>query len=275
MQNRDMILEVKNLNLYFQAHKQSVQILHNISFGMKANACLGILGKSGSGKSMLYKSIMGLLDDNFSITGEAVFQGQDLLKMSKEQKRLIRGNKITVIVQNPMTAFDPLFTLGNQILSTLLSHGTKSPSQAKNDMLLMLDTMNIPNAKTVLKKYPHELSGGMLQRLMIGVAILPHPVLVIADEPTTAIDSLNQARVLQELKRLKSELGLCMLFISHDLHALAHITDEIIVLDNGAIIESADTQAILHNPQQAQTKVFVQTRQKLLKKFQHCRQGGL
>jgi len=181
-----MILDIKDLNVYFKGKKGDHQILKNVSFTLEENRCLGILGESGSGKSMLWKSLMGLLDENFCIHGEVTFNGCSLLNLSKEEKRLIRGNQITTIVQNPMTAFDPLFTLGNQMLETFVSHSKLSSKKAKKLSLDVLKRMNIRNGEEVLNKYPHELSGGMLQRIMIGISIALNPLLIVADEPTTA-----------------------------------------------------------------------------------------
>lgn len=268
-----MILEVKNLNIFFKDKNQDVQILKNISFKVEKNQCLGILGESGSGKSMLWKSIMGLLDDNFRIEGQVDFKGISLLDMNKEEKRLIRGNQITIIMQNPMTAFDPLFTLGDQILETFLVHTKKSKKEAKELTFDILERMNIQNINEVLEKYPHELSGGTIQRIMICLAIALSPALVIADEPTTAIDSLNQVEVIKELKNLRVKLDLSMIFITHDLHVLSQIADEIIVMKDGQIVEKGSKEEIINNPKNEHSKFLVSTRMKLFKKFEECTRG--
>lgn len=268
-----MTLEVKNFNLFFKDKKQDIQILKDISFKIEENQCLGILGESGSGKSMLWKSIMGLLDDNFKIEGEVIFQGISLLNMSKEEKRLIRGDKVTIIVQNPMTAFDPLFTLESQIIETFQTHTNKNKKEAKTLAIDILKKMNIIEPLEVLKKYPHELSGGMLQRIMIGLSIALNPSLVIADEPTTAIDSLNQVEILKELKQLREKLQLSMIFITHDLHVLSQVADRIIVMKDGSIVEEGLKEDIINNPQNEQSKYLVKTQKQLFKRFDTCVKG--
>lgn len=268
-----MILEVNNLNVFFKDKNKDVQILKDISFKIEKNQCLGILGESGSGKSMLWKSIMGLLDENFKIEGKVDFKNISLLDMNKEEKRLIRGDEITVIVQNPMTAFDPLFTVGNQILETFQTHTNKNKKEATKLALNILERMNIPNGSDVLEKYPHELSGGMLQRMMIGLSIALNPSLVIADEPTTAIDSLNQVEVIKELKELREKFKLSMIFISHDLHVLSQIADEIIVMKDGRIVEKGTKEQIINNPRNKQSKFLVQTRLQLSQRFDTCVKG--
>lgn len=268
-----MILEVKNLNLFFKDKKEDVQILKDISFKINKNQCLGILGESGSGKSMLWKSIMGLLDDNFKIEGKVSFQGINLLDMNNEEKRLIRGDKITIIVQNPMTSFDPLFTIGDQMLETFQTHINKNKKEAKELAINILEKMNIPNPKETLKKYPHELSGGMLQRIMIGLSIAFQPSLIIADEPTTAIDSLNQVEIIKKLKELQEKLEFSMIFITHDLHLLAQVSDEIIVMKDGEIVEKGTKEEILSNPKNEQSKFLVEMRMKLFRKFEKYTKG--
>lgn len=268
-----MILEVKNLNLFFKDKKKNIQILKDVSFKIEKNQCLGILGESGSGKSMLWKSIMGLLDDNFKIEGEVNFQGISLLDMNKEEKRLIRGDKVTIIVQNPMTAFDPLFTLRNQILETFQTHTNKTKKEAEVLAINILEKMNIIDPLEVLKKYPHELSGGMLQRIMIGLSIALNPSLIIADEPTTAIDSLNQVEILKELKQLREKLQLSMIFITHDLYVLSQVADRIIVMKDGSIVEEGLKEDIINNPQNEQSKYLVKTQKQLFKRFDTCVKG--
>lgn len=268
-----MILEVKDLSLYFKGEKEDKQILKNVTFSLNENQCLGILGESGSGKSMLWKSLMGLLDENFHIDGEVNFNGSSLLNLSKEEKRLIRGNQITTIVQNPMTAFNPLFTLGNQMIETFLSHSKLSKKEAKDLSLKVLKRMNISGGKEVLGKYPHELSGGMLQRIMIGISIALNPMLIVADEPTTAIDSLNQVEVIKEIKELRQNMGASMIFITHDLHVLSQIADDVIVMKDGEIVEKGSVEQLMNNPQNKQSKFLVGTRQQLFKRFESCVKG--
>lgn len=258
-----MILDVKNLNVAFKDKNKDIPILQDISFSLDENECLGILGESGSGKSISWKAISGLLDENFDISGEVLFKE----KYPLLEKNHLRGSEITAIVQNPMTSFDPLFTIQNQMTETFLTHKNMSKQEAIELSLKMLDKMMIKDGKSVLKKYPHELSGGMLQRIMIGIAIALNPSLLIADEPTTAIDSLNQIEVLRELKELRQKEKLSMIFISHDLHVLSLIADRILVFQNGKIIERGTKDEIMFHAKDEQTKYLVGTRMKLFDKF--------
>ena len=203
-----MLLEVKNLSVKIK--KSGKEIVKDISFNMKENTCLGILGESGSGKSMTCKSILGILKDNLEASGEIIFDGRNLLILKKEESRDIRGKEICMILQNPMTSFDPLYTIGNQLLETFLEHLNINRDEAYKLAVESLEKMRLKDIEEVLKKYPHELSGGMLQRIMIAVAIALKPKLIIADEPTTAIDSLNQKDIIDEFIILKKELNVSL-----------------------------------------------------------------
>ncbi len=269
-----MILDVKNLNVYFKDKKKDVQILDDISFQLKENTCLGFLGDSGSGKSMAWKALTGMLDDNFRVEGTAVFKDVHLLHMNKKQKRDIRGKDITVVVQNPMTAFDPLFTIENQMIETFRNHKNMSKKEAKDMALDVINRLKINGGKDILGKYPHELSGGMLQRIMIGIAIALDPALIIADEPTTAIDSINQAEVIKEFVLLRKNLNVSMIFITHDLGVLSQIADEIIVLKKGRIVEKGTVEEIVNNPNNQETKHLVGTRSRVIERFKVCIRGG-
>ncbi|MDO4536471.1 MAG: ABC transporter ATP-binding protein [Clostridium perfringens] len=261
------MLKVKNLSVSVKNGKTISKIIDNISFDIEKNKCLGILGESGSGKSITCKAILGLLDKNFSVEGEAIFQGENILTLNEEEKRKLRGNKISMIVQNPMTAFNPLYTVGNQVIETFREHMKISKGEAKILAISSFEKMNLKNPKEVLKKYPHELSGGMLQRIMIGITIFLEPDLIVADEPTTAIDSLNQREVIKEFLKMKEELKTSMIFITHDLSVLSEVADNIIVMNKGEIIEYGTKKEIILNPQNSHTKFLVDTRLKLLRRF--------
>lgn len=269
-----MILDVKNLNVYFKDKKKDVQILDNISFRLRENTCLGFLGDSGSGKSMTWKALTGMLDENFRVEGTALFKGVHLLDMNKKEKRDIRGKDIAVIVQNPMTAFDPLFTIESQMTETFCSHKKMSKKEARNIALDVIRRVKINGGENILRKYPHELSGGMLQRIMIGIAIALDPALIIADEPTTAIDSINQAEVIKEFLLLRKSLNISMIFITHDLSVLSKIADEVIVLKNGRIVERGSVNEIVNDPNNRETEHLVTTRLKLMDRFNLCIGGG-
>lgn len=262
-----MVLKVDNLKVQYKDRKQVTSIIKGVSFKVKNNTCLGILGESGSGKSMTCKALMGLLDKNFNIQGEVYFKDKEILTMSNEEKRKVRGKRICMILQNPMTAFNPLYTIGNQVVETFREHLEINKSKAENLAIQSFDKMNLKNPKEILKKYPHELSGGMLQRIMISITIALEPDLIIADEPTTAIDSLNQVEVIKEFKRLREELKTSMIFITHDLNVLAQIADEIIVMNEGLIVERGSKEQIIAYPKNEHTRYLIDTRLKLINKF--------
>ena len=234
-----MLLEVKNLSVKIK--KSGKEIVKNISFNMEENTCLGILGESGSGKSMTCKSILGILKENLEASGEIIFGGRNLLTLKKEESRDIRGKEICMILQNPMTSFDPLYTIGNQLLGTFLEHLNINRDEAYKLAVESLEKMRLKDIEEVLKKYPHELSGGMLQRIMIAIAIALKPKLIIADEPTTAIDSLNQKDIIDEFIILKKELNVSLLFVTHDLLTLTYICDSVIFFKEGRIVEKVDS----------------------------------
>ena len=199
------ILKVENLNVTLTQRKSSKKLVEEVSFEVRPGECLGILGESGSGKSMTVKSVLGLLDKNFQISGRAIFDGQDLLRESKEELRRLRGSRITMVLQNPMTCFDPLYRIGSQMAETFATHTTWSAQEIRSHSLEILAQMRIRNGEEVLEKYPHQLSGGMLQRIMIGIAMALEPELLIADEPTTAIDAITQYEILEEFVRIKKK----------------------------------------------------------------------
>lgn len=252
------ILDVKNLHITFEQPKVSKQILEDVSFSVKAGQCLGILGESGSGKSMTTKAILGLLNRDFQISGSAVFEGKDLLQMGDGDLRTLRGSAIGMILQNPMTCFDPLYKIGNQIYETFDAHGIYPRIQYKEEAIKILDKMRIHDPEGVLQKFPHQLSGGMLQRVMIGIAMSMNPRLLICDEPTTAIDSITQYEIIKEFQRIKAESNVGMLFITHDVSVISHIADEVIVLNKGKLVDRGPFSEILKNPKDAYTKLLIE-----------------
>ncbi|ERK50350.1 ABC transporter ATP-binding protein [Leptotrichia sp. oral taxon 879] len=259
------ILEVKNLIIKLK--KDNREIIKNINFSMEKNTCLGILGESGSGKSVTCKSILNILNKNFDVKGKIIFDGKNLLECKEEEMREIRGKEICMILQNPMTSFDPLYTIENQMVETFLEHIKISRQDAVNLAKESLEKMRLKDIDNVLKKYPHELSGGMLQRIMIAIAIALKPKLIIADEPTTAIDSLNQKDIIEEFKILKNEINVSILFVTHDLGILSYLADNLIVMQNGKIVESGTTSEIINNYKHEHTNFLIETRRALMKKF--------
>lgn len=252
------ILDVKNLHITFEQPKVSKQILEDVSFSVKAGKCLGILGESGSGKSMTTKAILGLLNRDFKISGSATFESSDLLQMSDGDLRTLRGSAIGMILQNPMTCFDPLYKIGNQIYETFDAHGIFPCNQYKEEAIKILEKMHIHDPEGVLQKFPHQLSGGMLQRVMIGIAMSMNPRLLICDEPTTAIDSITQYEIIKEFQRIKAESNVGMLFITHDVSVISHIADEVIVLNKGKLVDSGSFSDILKNPKDPYTKLLIE-----------------
>ena len=254
----NIILDVKNLHIIFEQPKVSKQILEDVSFSVKAGKCLGILGESGSGKSMTTKAILGLLNRDFKISGSAIFEGNDLLQMGDGDLRTLRGSAIGMILQNPMTCFDPLYKIGNQIYETFDAHGIFPRDQYKVEAIKILEKMRSHDPEGVLQKFPHQLSGGMLQRVMIGIAMSMNPRLLICDEPTTAIDSITQYEIIKEFQRIKAESNVGMLFITHDVSVISHIADEIIVLNKGTLVDRGPFSEILKNPKDPYTKLLIE-----------------
>ena len=265
-----MLLEVKNLQIKLKQNEK--KIIKNSNFSMKKNTCLGILGESGSGKSITCKSLLNILNKNFDISGEIIFEGKNLLKLSQTEMREIRGKDICMIVQNPMTSFDPLYTMENQMTETFCEHLKISRKEAVSLAMEVLEKMKLKDIPDILKKYPHELSGGMLQRIMIAIAIALKPRLIIADEPTTAIDSLNQKDIIEEFKILKNELNVSLLFVTHDLGVLSVLADNLIIMQNGEIVEKGRTEEIMSNPKHEHTKFLIETRRALMDRFKKVKQ---
>ena len=254
------VLKVENLNVTLTYRKASKKLVEDVSFEVHPGECLGILGESGSGKSMTVKSILGLLDKNFQVSGSAVFDGHDLLKESKEELRRLRGSRITMVLQNPMTCFDPLYRIGNQMAETFAAHTAWNAQEIRTCCLKILDQMQILNGEEVLEKYPHQLSGGMLQRIMIGIAMALQPELLIADEPTTAIDAVTQYEILEEFVRIKKNKNTAMLFITHDLGAISKVADRILVMNSGQIVDSGDFEHIRNHPNDPYTRLLIEKR---------------
>ena len=254
------ILKVENLNVTLTYRKTSKKLVENVNFEVHPGECLGILGESGSGKSMTVKSILGLLDKNFHVSGSAVFEGHDLLKESKEELRRLRGSRITMVLQNPMTCFDPLYRIGNQMSETFATHTTWNAQEIRSHCLKILNQMQILNGEEVLQKYPHQLSGGMLQRIMIGIAMALQPELLIADEPTTAIDAITQYEILEEFIRIKKNKNTAMLFITHDLGAISKVADRILVMNSGHIVDSGNFEHIRTHAQDPYTRLLIEKR---------------
>ena len=267
------ILKVENLNVTLQHRRVSKKLVEDVSFEVRPGECLGILGESGSGKSMTVKSVLGLLDKNFQVSGSAIFDGQDLLKETKEELRRLRGSRITMVLQNPMTCFDPLYRIGNQMAETFATHTSWNAQEIRSRCLEILDQMRIRNGEEVLEKYPHQLSGGMLQRIMIGIAMALQPELLIADEPTTAIDAITQYEILEEFIRIKKQKNTAMLFITHDLGAISKVADRILVMNSGHVVDSGSFDHILKHADGPYTRMLVEKRSAVMHRYRQILHG--
>lgn len=267
------ILKVENLNVTLRHRRVSKKLVEDVSFEVRPGECLGILGESGSGKSMTVKSVLGLLDKNFQVSGSAIFDGQDLLKETKEELRRLRGSRITMVLQNPMTCFDPLYRIGNQMAETFATHTSWNAQEIRSRCLEILDQMRIRNGEEVLEKYPHQLSGGMLQRIMIGIAMALQPELLIADEPTTAIDAITQYEILEEFIRIKKQKNTAMLFITHDLGAISKVADRILVMNSGHVVDSGSFDHILKHADDPYTRMLVEKRSAVMHRYRQILHG--
>lgn len=249
------ILEVKNLHTYFDTRRGTIEAVRGITFSLQEGRTLGIVGESGSGKSQTAMSILQLFEPNQYIAdGEIWYNGEKLSDFKEEQLMKIRGNDISMIFQEPMTSLNPVFTVENQINEVLILHQNLTEAEASKRSLEMLNAVKIPNAENVLKQYPHQLSGGMSQRVMIAMALACQPKILIADEPTTALDVIIQAEILKLMNDLKNELKTSIIFITHDLGVINEMADDVIVMYGGKIVEQASIKQIFDNPKHPYTK---------------------
>ena len=264
---KDPVIAVKDLCVTFHQDKKSAEIVRDVSFEVRPGECLGILGESGSGKSMSIKAALGLLEKNFEITGEARFQGKDLLGMDRERLRRLRGREVTMVLQNPMNCFDPLYRVGEQMAETFAEHTTWSRREIRTRSLELLRLMKIRNPEEVLRQYPHQMSGGMLQRVMIGLAVALKPSLIVCDEPTTAIDSISQWAIMQEFLRIKAAQSAAMIFISHDLGVLSAIADRLVVMHRGRIVEAGTPEEIFEGASDPYTRELIARHRAVMASF--------
>ena len=250
------LLEVKNLRTYFETDDGVFKAVDGISFELKRGETLGIVGESGSGKSVTNLSIIRLIPDppGKIASGEIIFNGSDLLLLSNEAIRKVRGRRIAMIFQDPMTSLNPFMKISKQLMEMTELHLGHTKSQARAHAIRMLETVGIPDAEARADSYPHEFSGGMRQRVMIAMALSCEPELLIADEPTTALDVTIQAQILELIKKLKRETGTSVILITHDLGVVAGMTDEVIVMYAGKIFEQARTSELFSRPGNPYTK---------------------
>lgn len=246
----DLLLKVKNLKTYFYTDDGIVKAVDSIDFAIKRGETLGMVGESGCGKSVSALSILQLVQDppGKIINGEIWFKGEDLLKKKSEQMRKIRGNDISMIFQEPMTSLNPVYTIGEQIAEAIVLHQKLDKDKALKKTIEMLRLVGIPTPEKRVYEYPHELSGGQRQRAMIAMALSCNPDLLIADEPTTALDVTIQAQILELIKKLKDEIGMAVLMITHDLGVIAEVSDHVVVVYAGKAVEYADVTSIFKHP---------------------------
>ena len=251
----EKLLEVKNLHVTFETRRGDVRAVNDLSFSLNKGQTLGIVGESGSGKSVSMNAVMGLLRDaNAKISGEVFFNGTDLLKRDDESMRAIRGKDIAMVFQDPMTALTPVYTVGWHIVEQIRLHTSLTKKEARERAIEILDEVGIPDAKSRIDRYPHEFSGGMRQRAIIAMALALNPSLLIADEPTTALDVTIQAQILDLLKRLQAQHNSSIIIITHDMGVVSEIADEVLVMYAGRPVERASKEALFANPRHPYTQ---------------------
>jgi len=249
------LLEVDDLRTYFTTEEGIVRAVDGISFAMEPGQRLGVVGESGSGKSVTALSVMGLIEPPAGeiVTGRIMFKGQNLLELDEDQLQDVRGGQIAMIFQDPMTALNPVYTIGDQLMETILLHQDVSRSQARDIAIQAIDDVQIPNAGQRMMDYPHQYSGGMRQRIMIAMGLSCNPDLLIADEPTTALDVTTQAQIMDLMLQLAQDRGTAVMLITHDLGVVAGFCDDVHVMYAGGIVESGSIDDIYYNPQHPYT----------------------
>lgn len=254
------ILEIKGLKTHFLTDNGSVPAVNGVDFHLHKGEVLGIVGESGCGKSVTSLSIMQLVQHPGKIVGgEIVFKGENLVHASEKRMRQVRGNQIGMIFQEPMTSLNPVFKIGNQLIEAVTIHHKLSKSEARKRAADMLKLVGLPRADELLNEYPHQLSGGMRQRVMIAMAMICKPEVLIADEPTTALDVTIQAQILELMKKLNKEMNTSIIMITHDLGVVAEMCDRIAVMYSGKVVEEGKTKDLFKNPQHPYTKGLIES----------------
>ena len=260
----EKLLEIRDERLSFFTPAGEVKALNGVSFSMEEGEVLGIVGESGSGKSVTAYSIMGLTAYPGKLIGGTIrFNGHQVDQMAEKEFRKMRGNEVSIIFQDPMTSLNPVYTIGNQIMEVIRLHTDKTPEQAKDRARELLELVGINEPEKRLRQYPHELSGGMRQRVMIAIALACEPKLLIADEPTTALDVTIQAQILELMQELRKKLGMSIIMITHDLGVVASMCERIAVMYAGHIVEYGTTDEIFYEPSHEYTKGLINSIPKL------------
>ena len=263
--NTTPFIEVKNLTVHYTSEGKEIHAVNDVSFSLQKGETLGLVGETGAGKTTIAKSILRILPEPPAQvdSGRILLEGKDLLPLSNDEMRKIRGKRISMIFQDPMTSLNPLFTVGDQLTEPLRIHKGISKREARDLVLEKLRMVEIPDPESRMKQYPHELSGGMRQRIMIAMAIMCNPRLIIADEPTTALDVTIQAQILELMNDLRHKLGMSIIMITHDLGVVAQMCEKIAVMYAGHIVEYGTTDEIFYNPQHEYTKGLINSIPKL------------
>ena len=261
------MLQVKDLSIRFLSHKKETEVVKKVSFNLGMNKILGIVGESGSGKSVTSLAILGLLSKNAILDGEIYFKEKNIISISNKAFENIRGKKIGMIFQEPMSSLNPTITCGKQVYEVLKKHTDLNKKEIFKEVISLFEKVKLPTPQRIFKSYPHQLSGGQKQRVMIAMAIACKPDLLIADEPTTALDVTVQKEIIGLLKELQSENKMSILFISHDLPLVSEIADDVIVIYKGEIIEQGKTKDIFKNPQKQYTKALINSKPSLTERL--------
>ena len=261
------MLQVKDLSIRFLSHKKETEVVKKVSFNLGMNKILGIVGESGSGKSVTTLAILGLLSENAILDGEIYFKEKNIISISNKAFENIRGKKIGMIFQEPMSSLNPTITCGKQVYEVLKKHTDLNKKEIFKEVISLFEKVKLPTPQRIFKSYPHQLSGGQKQRVMIAMAIACKPDLLIADEPTTALDVTVQKEIIRLLKELQSENKMSILFISHDLPLVSEIADDVIVIYKGEIIEQGKTKDIFKNPQKQYTKALINSKPSLTERL--------
>jgi len=255
------MLEIRDLSITLQTAQGPKKVVQHVDFQIPTGTTLGIVGESGSGKTMLCYAILQLFRESRHYGGDILLEGRSLMEMDEQQLRGLRGNDVACILQNPMAMFNPIITIGEHMIETVQAHRSLSKKQALHIATEQLAFFQLTDSR-LLKKYPHELSGGMLQRVMIAMAMSLRPKLLLADEPTTALDTMTQLKVLEELSHCQQQYQTTMLIVSHDLGVIARMADQIVVMRRGKIMEYGPAERILQNPVHSYTKALVAAKRK-------------
>jgi oligopeptide transport system ATP-binding protein len=251
----DNILQVKDLRISFSTYAGEVEAVRDVSFDLRQGETLAIVGESGSGKTVTAKSLMRLLPEANTLIkdGEVIFEGENLLTLSEQRMQKIRGSKIAMVFQDPMTSLDPTMRVGKQIVESLRKHLGLSGQRAKERAVELLTLVGIPNPEDRVRQYPHQFSGGMRQRVVIAIALSCEPQILIADEPSTALDVTIQAQILELLRELQEQLGMSVMLITHDLGVVAHTAHRVAVMYAGKVVETGTLREVFYNPQMPYT----------------------